>query len=319
MADLHSVLLWLTSVYGAAGVGVLSALLTRTWTRRHVRCATPPEAAWCAFLPPLAVLLLPLSAPLDPHLTQWPAAHAAWHHWEQAIHAGPITHGALHAANALLLLVGVFFLARMVYTLTRMHAFAVALRSIARPQAAQIAGALLYSVPSARPLCFTMGLLRPAVYVTTSLQDHLSPREQEAMLAHEVAHIRRRDGLTRVFLSLFYALFPFPGSSLLLRDWHQAAERDCDAEAASRIGSAPDVAAALIRVAQVMTQSTTTVPGGACFAAFGDDIEGRVQALLALPASPPRTLPTRLVLLGLGLLLTASSWLYHAVELFVRH
>ncbi len=318
MADLHPVLLWLASVYAAAGVGVLSALLIRAWTRRPGRVVTLLEAAWCALLPPLAVLLLPLSA-LDPHLTQLPEMHAAWHRWEQVVHRGAVTHGALHAANALLLLAGVFFLARTVYAVTRMHAFAVAVRSAARPQAAQIAGAPLYSVPSARPLCFTMGLLRPAVYVTTSLQEHLSPREQEAMLAHEGAHIRRRDGLTRVFLSLFYALFPFPGSSLLLQDWHQAAERGCDAEAASRIGSAPDVAAALIRVAQAMTRSTTAVPGSVCFADFGDDIEGRVQALLALTASPPRALPTRPVLLGLGLLLTASSWLYHIVELFARH
>jgi beta-lactamase regulating signal transducer with metallopeptidase domain len=164
-----------------------------------------------------------------------------------------------------------------------------------------------------------MGLRRPAIYVTTSLQEQLSLRDYKAMLAHEAAHLRRRDGLARVFLSLFYALFPLPGSGSLQRDWHHATERDCDAEAACRIGSAPDVAAALLRVAQVIARSATAVPGGACFAAFGDDIEGRVQALLALPAAPTRVLPTRLVILGLGLLLAASSWLHHVVEWFVLH
>lgn len=318
MADLHPLLLWLASVYAAAGIGVLSALLIRAWTRRHGRLATPPEAAWCAFLPPLAVLLAPLSA-LEPHLSQSPDLHAAWHRWEQAVHAGPVTHGALHAANLLLLFVAAFFAARTVFTLTRMRAFAVSVRSVARLQPEEVEGARLYSISSRRPLCFTMGLLRPAVYVTTSLHDLLPPREYEAMLAHEAAHIRRRDGLARVFLSLFYALFPIPGTGLLLRDWHHAAERDCDAEAAGRTGSAPDVAAALIRVAQAMTRSSTAVPGGACFAAFGDDIEGRVRVLLALPTRHSRVVPTRLVLLGLLPLLAAGSWIHHAAELFAQH
>jgi Zn-dependent protease with chaperone function len=318
MADLHPALLWLASVYSAAAVGILSALVIRGWTRRHGRLATPPEAAWCAFLPPLAVLLLPLTA-LEPHLTQLPGLHAAWHRWEQAVHTAPLTHGVLHAANSLLLLLGAFFFARAVFTLTQMRAFAASVRSAARPQPLVVAGSRLYSLPSPQPLCFTMGLLRPAVYVTTSLQELLSPRDYEAMLAHEAAHIRRRDGLSRAFLSLFYALFPLPGSSLLLRDWHRAAERDCDAEAACQIGSAADVAAALIRVAQAMARSSTVVPGGACFAAFGDDIEGRVQVLLALPATHSRVVPIHLVILGLAFLLASSSWIHHAAELFTQH
>jgi hypothetical protein len=122
-----------------------------------------------------------------------------------------------------------------------------------------------------------------------------------------------------MLLSLFYALFPLPGGRLLLADWHHAVERECDAEAAARVGSAPDVAAALIRAAQATARSPVTVPGSACFAAFGDDVEGRVAALLALPASRERARPTPLILAGLGVLLTASLWIYHAVELFVHH
>jgi Zn-dependent protease with chaperone function len=318
MDDLYPVLSFLTSAYAAAGAGLLSALLMRAWVRRDGRLPSPPEAAWCAFLPPLALLLLPLLM-LQPHLTQFPPAHELWHRWEQALHTAPVTHAALHGANLLLLFAGAFFFARMVFTLTRMRAFAVSVRAAARAEPVEVEDFRLFIIPSPRPLCFTMGLRRPAVYVTTALQEHLSPREYEAMLAHEAAHIRRRDGLSRVFLALFYALFPFPGSDLLLADWHQAAERDCDAAAARRIGSAPDVARALVRVAQVMARSSTAVPGGASFASFGDDIEGRVQALLSLPARPSRALPAGLVFLGLLLLVTASSWLQHGVDLFIRH
>jgi beta-lactamase regulating signal transducer with metallopeptidase domain len=139
------------------------------------------------------------------------------------------------------------------------------------------------------------------------------------MLAHEAAHVRRKDCLARTFLALFYALFPLPGSHLLMADWHHAAERECDALAADRIGSALDVAAALIRAAKAAPRSAVAVRDGACFAGFGDDVEGRVQALLALPASRSRTRPTHLVFASLGFLLAASLWIAHAVELFVRH
>jgi beta-lactamase regulating signal transducer with metallopeptidase domain len=319
MRELEPILLIVSFAYAAAGVGIVSALLVRTWNYRRARRPTAGEAAWCAFLPPLALLLLPLST-VEPHPTGIPGAvHALWHGWQRTLHATPFTHAALHAANYLLLGLAAMGVVRMVFRIAQMRAFASCIHKAASPSATPVEGAPLFSIASARPLCFTMGVLRPAVYLSTGLREQLSPREREAMLAHEATHVRRRDGVVRTFLSLFYTLFPLPGSRLLLADWHHAAERECDAAAAGRIGSATDVAAALIRAAQAMARSSACLPGGACFAAFGDDIEGRVEALLALPSSGSRGWPTRLVLAGLGSLWTASLWFYHAVELFVRH
>jgi Zn-dependent protease with chaperone function len=319
MHELDFVLPILSFAYAAAGIGLVSALLARAWARRQRRFPSAGEATWCAFLPPLALLLLPLSA-VEPHFPgTLNAVHLMWHSWEQALHAAPLAHGMLHAANSLLLVLAATGLVRMAYALARMRGFASALRTAGTTSPEFVDGVPLRTIDSPRPLCFTTGLLRPSVYLSTGLRELLSPQEREAMLAHEAAHLHRGDSLVRTFLFLFYALFPLPGSRLLLADWHHAVERECDALAARRIGSAPDVASALIRMAQAAARSAVAVPDGACFAALGDDIEGRVEALLALPASHSRARPTPLVLLGLGFLLTGSLWISHAVELFVRH
>lgn len=319
MADLEPILLIVSCAYAAAGIGVVSALGARAWSRRRAHLPSAAEAAWCAGLPLLALLLLPLSAVAPHPAPALDAPHRLWHDWQQDLHAIPWTHAALHAANYLLLLLAAAGVVRLAFALARMHAFAASIRRTATPDPASVAGVPLYQIASTRPLCFTMGPLRPAIYLTTGLREQLSPRECEAMLAHEAAHVHRQDGLVRLFHSLFYALFPLPGARLLLADWHHAAERACDAAAAARIGSATDVATALIRAAQAVSQSAGHVPESACFVALDDDIEGRVAALLAPSSAGARGCPPRVVLAGLGSLGAASLWFSHAVELFVRH
>lgn len=49
-----------------------------------------------------------------------------------------------------------------------------------------------------RPVSFTAGLLCPVTVLSTSLRARLSAEELEAVLAHERAHLRRRDNLARL-------------------------------------------------------------------------------------------------------------------------
>ncbi|MCX7178275.1 MAG: M56 family metallopeptidase, partial [Proteobacteria bacterium] len=319
MHELAVVLKFVSFAYAAAAAGLVAALIGRAWTRRGGRLPAVGEATWCAFLPLVAVLLMPLST-LYPHPNATPVAiHDRWHAFAQAIHAAPAAHGTLHAANALLLFVAMVSVGRAVYTLARIRAFVTAIRVAASRSVGAYDSIPVFSIASPQLVCFTMGVLRPAVYLSASLQQHLTPRDRQAMLAHEAAHIRRRDNAVRMLLFLFYALFPLPASRLLLADWQRAAEMDCDAEAASRIGSAPDVAAALIRAAQLTVQRSAAMPTGTCFVAFDDDIEGRVGALLADPLRRSQHRPTRLVLFGISFLLAAGVWIYHLVDLFVHH
>lgn len=318
MADMAPILPVVSYAYFAAAGGLLAALPAITWARRGRQRLSAGEATWCAFLPVLALLLLPLSLVL-PHPDGFlDAMHEHWHRWELVLHGAPLAHALLHAANYGMLMLATAGIIRLAYALARTRAFVSSVRSSALATGREVEGIPLYTIRTVRPLCFTMGVRRPAIYLSTGLQDQLSPRDCEAMLAHEAAHVRRKDGAARNFFYLFYALFPLPGSRLLIREWRDAAERECDAEAAVRMGSPTEIAAALIRAAQALVRCAAAVPDAACFAVDGDDIEGRVQALLQ--GKRRATLrPVLLVLFGLGFVLASGAWVSHAVELFVSH
>jgi Zn-dependent protease with chaperone function len=311
--------------YGAAVLGLLVALVGCGWRSRRGDDLPVAEAAWWAFLPALAMLVAPLGALLQPHVV-WPMAdlHSLWHTWEERVHATPVTHDLLHAGNGLCLAMAGFGLARVIYLLVRIRAFTLGIRAVARLQNRRENGVPLYTVVSPRPACFALGIFRPAVYLTTGLQEQLSNRERAAMLAHEAAHIRRRDGLVGALLAGFYHLVPLPGSARLQATWARAVERACDAEAARRVGSPTDVAAALVHVARLMSTAAPVVPGVMSFGQH-EDVPGRVAALLAMPRAAGTTtarrtlLPGRLITMSLGLLLAASVPLRHLVELFVQH
>jgi hypothetical protein len=310
MRDLGAVVAPLALVYGAAGAGLAVGLLLRTWTRRGGSTPSPLQATGSACLPAGAAVALPLLTVLLPH-AEGPV-HAFWHAAEAAVHSSPPAHAALHLTNLLLLLLGLVGLVRVVFTLARMRAFGEALREAG---AAVTADGDLRLVRSERPLCFALGGLRPAIYLTTGLREQLDERDLAAVLAHERAHLRRRDGLMGAGLTLFYSLFLLPGSGCLLRDWRAAAERACDAEAARQVGAC-DVAAALVRVARVVSFQGA-LPAGSRFTEDPGDIEGRVQALLA--GSPGHRTPTALLAFTLVLVLCHTVWLVHLVELFAHH
>jgi Zn-dependent protease with chaperone function len=311
--------------YGAAVLGLLIARGGCGWRCRRGAGISSAEAAWWAFLPALAMLVAPLGALLQPHvLPPMTDLHGAWHAWEERIHATPVTHGILHGGNSLCLAVAGWGLGRALYLLVRMRAFTVTVRAAAKLQSGGEDEAPLYTLASPRPACFALGVFRPAVYLTTGLQEQLSAPECEAMLAHEAAHIRRRDGLVGALLAGFYHLVPLPGSAGLQTAWAQAVERACDAEAARQIGSPTDVAAALVRVARLMRGAPPAVASLVAFAPH-EDLPGRVAALLAMPGEgralpADRSLvPARLMAVSLGLLLAASVPLRHLVELFAHH
>ena len=324
MADLWPLAALLATLYGTALLGQASALVLRACLRRGGRILSASEAGLCAWLPPLSLLAIPLARLLYPYAAgSLGTAHAAWHRWERSLHAAPAAHDLLNLVPLLLLGGGVCSLARIVYGCARAHEVASALER-AKPKRVGGSELPLFRLSIERPLCFTVGLLRPRIYISAGLLERLSPRDRQAVLAHEAAHIGRRDGWTGALLSGFYTLLPLPGSRALLREWERAAERACDAEAARHVGDPCAVATALVGVARLVTPGA--VPGAAHFAApGGEDIEGRVRALLALPVSgsPGRRRPSLLLpaftTLHLLAVLGAETWIRHAAELLVLH
>lgn len=179
----------------------------------------------------------------------------------------------------------------------------------------------LVAVPGAPRLCHAVGVRRPRIVVSAELQRALQPADWEAALAHEEAHLRRRDPLAFLVLSLA-GLFSLPPLARRAhRDFAQAVEEACDLEAAAAVRSPSQVARALVEVAALQRSA----PGPAIAAAFGETaLERRVQRLLG--EAPGRVAPARALLLslaalaaGLAAALLHADGLHHAVETALHH
>lgn len=113
---------------------------------------------------------------------------------------------------------------------------------------------------------FTVGWLRPRIYLAAELADHLPPDELRAVIAHEWAHVQRRDPL-RLSLYQFIAsvFFWIPAVGRLADDVADETEvRADDAAAASRGGVTPTaLASALVSVATWMAASGSHRSGAA--------------------------------------------------------
>lgn len=95
-----------------------------------------------------------------------------------------------------------------------------------------------------------LGMLRPTILVPSDFTEQLGPEERAALLAHEVAHLGRRDFPKNVALHILSALLWFnPAFGALRRRYVQSRELACDAEACRFVSSPVVLARALERIA----------------------------------------------------------------------
>jgi Zn-dependent protease with chaperone function len=142
---------------------------------------------------------------------------------------------------------------------------------------------------------FTVGWLVPRVYVAEALAKRLGAPELVAVLAHERAHVKRREPLRLSLLRvLAFTLFWIPALRRLADD--VADEAEVLADDAAAVGSGPLVlASALLALAQWPTG------GRRSMAAVGfqqrDLLERRIRRLVG-EATPPTSHVTRRSLVG---------------------
>jgi hypothetical protein len=160
-------------------------------------------------------------------------------------------------------------------------------------------------VAAAGQLAVTAGLARPYVVVSTGLVDALTGAELRAVLAHEQAHLRRRDPL-RVLLArvLVAHLWFLPMAGDLRRRARHGYELAADRDAADRYGRSA-LAGALLRVV-----SPPIGVEAAAVTRFADPalLESRVSQLES--GHPPRPAP---VAAGRALLTVAGALAFVAV------
>ncbi|HEX8685339.1 MAG TPA: penicillin-binding transpeptidase domain-containing protein, partial [Pyrinomonadaceae bacterium] len=147
----------------------------------------------------------------------------------------------------------------------------------------------LVSVPTA------VGWLRPAILLPASAFTGLTPQQLEAVLAHELAHVRRHDYLVNVLQTgVETLLFYHPAVWWVSRQVRAEREHVCDDMAVRVTGDAMTYARALTRIERLRT----TAPRLA-MAADGGSLRSRVSRLVEGPPSPRRLSP---LLVGLFLI-----------------
>lgn len=223
---------------------------------------------------------------------------------------------ALGAANLILL-------ASMAWQIARMSAVSRRIRRLgglegaarARLALPELAKVDVRVLDQDLPMLFTVGGLRSIVVVSRWMLENLEDSELRAAFAHELAHVRHRDGLVMLLLrGLCPGGFGLPFLRQRLDEFAREFELRADADAACRVADPLAVASALVKVGR----------GGQSWApamAFADRpslIQARVVALLADSPRPfePRSREVLWVTLAGGSSL--ATWLAFIAHLCVR-
>ncbi len=147
----------------------------------------------------------------------------------------------------------------------------------------------LVSVPTA------VGWLRPAILLPASAFTGLTPQQLEAVLAHELAHVRRHDYLVNVLQTAVETLlFYHPAVWWVSRQIRAEREHVCDDMAVRVTGDAMTYARALTRIERLRTTAPLLA-----MAADGGSLRSRVSRLVEGPPRPRHLSP---LLVGLFLI-----------------
>jgi Zn-dependent protease with chaperone function len=195
------------------------------------------------------------------------------HHFHVCfVHAADVTPG-LVTLGVVALAVWLYRTTVLVAGLARSHRAVNLLARLGKPRA----GAFPVLVVPGRELCHATGIRQRRVMVSSDLVARLSPDELTGALAHEEAHLRRRDPLANCLLGLAATFLPPPLGQWLRARHRFSAEAACDGAAAAVVGSPAVIATALVKAASLQ-RSVSSATG---FPAFGvHELEIRVRALL---------------------------------------
>ncbi|MBI2907020.1 MAG: M56 family metallopeptidase [Chloroflexi bacterium] len=169
-------------------------------------------------------------------------------------------------------------------------------------------------VVSDRPYIFpcTVGIRPPVIVMSPELVEESSDEEVEAILAHEMAHLKRRDNVVHwIWVAVRDILFFNPFAHLVFSTIVLAKEKDCDRIAARVTGKPGVLSRVLLELASAGSdRQLRSLPGDLSTAeSFVSRTSGAAERIKALHASTGDGPRTRLLALAITMLLTALGFL----------
>lgn len=156
-----------------------------------------------------------------------------------------------------------------------------------------------------------VALLRREVVIPERAIDKLTPAQQHGMVAHEIAHLQRRDPQWALVTAVFEAAFVFqPLNHLARRKLQELAEFQCDDWAAKTTGGGTHLAKCLAEVASWLEDTRAPAALTVAMADRDSPVVRRITRLLhgrrkagTGPVSPILRVGSGLLLLGSGVFL----------------
>jgi uncharacterized protein (TIGR03435 family) len=142
------------------------------------------------------------------------------------------------------------------------------------------------------------GIFRPILWLPAGIADHLDDTELEAILAHELCHIRRRDNLLAALHMLVESLFWFhPLVWWLGARLEEERERACDEEVV-RLGGQPQIyAEGILKVVEFYLASPVPCAAGVT----GGELKGRIESIMTDRFARELTLGRKILLAAAAL------------------
>jgi uncharacterized protein (TIGR03435 family) len=146
------------------------------------------------------------------------------------------------------------------------------------------------------------GIVRPVLAWPAGISERLDDAQLEAILAHEVCHVRRRDNLTAALHMVVEAVFWFhPMVWWMGKRLVEERERACDEEVLL-LGRHPEVyAESILKVCEFCVQSPLECVSGVT----GADLKQRVIEIMTARVVRKLTLGKKLLLAGVAMLVAA--------------
>jgi bla regulator protein blaR1 len=155
------------------------------------------------------------------------------------------------------------------------------------------------------------GIFRPILLLPAGLREHLSQSEFEAVIAHELCHVRRLDNLTFAIHMLvetsfwFYPPVRWIGTRLI-----EERERTCD-EAVLRMGSDPqDYATGIVTVCSLYLKSPLACVSGVT----GSNLRRRVEAIMLNRIAESMNTGKKLLLFAAGAMAVAMPLIVGIID-----